>query len=197
MRPPVRLTRPVDGFETHDRLSRACARSSLRELRPPVALVVVHRGRHAYRLARYPDGRTRSQRLEQLFLKLALYLARSGHICVALSYGSVLHYSHENRDEATRTLDLAIGDAPHAAMGQAARPHSRAQEGGVVVRRALIALAVGLAALFVATYVTNDRSIMQVHRYSGTNAGVFVDLSTGHWCGFEYRGTVGPFCDVT
>ncbi len=35
-----------------------------------------------------------------------------------------------------------------------------------------------------------------VHRYAGLNAGVYIDLPAGHWCGIEYRGTPGGFCDA-
>jgi hypothetical protein len=38
-----------------------------------------------------------------------------------------------------------------------------------------------------------------MHTYGGpstTNAGVYWDLGQ-HWCGYEYRGHPGFFCDVT
>lgn len=37
---------------------------------------------------------------------------------------------------------------------------------------------------------------LHVHGYSAQNAGVFIDLPGGHWCGVEYRGSRGFFCDV-
>lgn len=36
-----------------------------------------------------------------------------------------------------------------------------------------------------------------VHTYSGVNAGAYIDMPGGHWCGIEYRGVPGPFCDTT
>ena len=51
----------------------------------------------------------------------------------------------------------------------------------------MLAITAAVALLvFAATYV---------HRYSGLNAGVFIELPGGHWCGIEYRGDPGPFCD--
>lgn len=40
-----------------------------------------------------------------------------------------------------------------------------------------------------------------IHSYAGRNAGVYVDLPDGHWCGVELRSAEGaygvwPFCDV-
>ena len=38
---------------------------------------------------------------------------------------------------------------------------------------------------------------LNVHTYGSSrtsNAGVYVTLPPGHWCGLEYRGTIGGFC---
>ena len=56
------------------------------------------------------------------------------------------------------------------------------------MRRALAALMAAASIALAATHL---------HAYSGQNAGVFIDLPGAHWCGIEYRGTLGPFCDVS
>ena len=38
--------------------------------------------------------------------------------------------------------------------------------------------------------------LASVHTYSGVNAGAYIDLPGGHWCGVEYQGNPGLFCDV-
>lgn len=56
------------------------------------------------------------------------------------------------------------------------------------MRKALITLTfLGLVAL----------AATHLHSYSAANAGIFIDLPGNHWCGLEYRGNPGAFCDVS